>query len=100
MSVASGSKVFLNMRGVRAVYKSPEVAAELERLGGDIAAAANAAGVPAFEAYHHGRPPDCPPYRAALNEHRRMNACIVRAVGRHGAAIEARHGILRGLSGR
>lgn len=98
--MASSPKVALKLDGVVAVYKSPEVAAELERLADGIAAQANAAGVPAFEAYHHGRAPDCPPYHAAVNEHDKMNVGVVRTAGRHGAAIEARLGILRGLGGR
>lgn len=99
MSVASGTRVVLNLPGIVAVYKSPEVAAELGSLADGIAAQANAAGVRAFEEYHHGHPPDCPPYHAAVNEHRRMNVGLVRAVGRHGAAIEGRLGILRGIGG-
>lgn len=92
-------RVKLNLPGIAAVYKSPGVAAELGRLAEGIAAQANAAGIPAFEEYHHGHPPDCPPYHAAVNEHEKMSVGIVRTAGRHGAAIEGRLGILRSLGG-
>ena len=92
-----GAKVELNMAGVRAVLKSQEVAAELQKHGNRIAAQANAAGVQAFAEYHHGERPNCPPYQAKVNEHERMNVCIVRPVGKHGKAIENKHHILRGM---
>lgn len=98
--MASKPRVVLNMGGIRAVHKSPEVAAELQRLGEGIAAQANAAGAAAYAEYHHGRAPDCPPYHAELNEHRRVNVCVVRTAGRHGAAIERRLGILRSAGGK
>lgn len=88
-------KVTLNMGGVGAILRGPEVEQELQRLGDEIAGAANALGAQAFAEYHHGEPPRYPPYKAKINRHKRVNVCIVRPSGRHGEAIENKHHILR-----
>ena len=88
-------EVKLNMAGVGAILRSPEVEAELQKLGNQIAAQANVAGAQAFVEYHHGEPPKHPPYRAKVNRHNRVSVCVIRPNGRHGAAIEGKHHILR-----
>ena len=94
-----GVKVKMNLDGIKELYKGEEVTGELLRLGSEIAGAANAAGVQAFAEYHRGESPNCLPYQAKVNEHRNMNVCIVRSVGKHGAAIENKHHILKRIAG-
>lgn len=88
-------QVKLNMDGVGAILRGPEVEAKLQSLGNEIAAQANAAGAQAFAEYHHGEPPRFPPYRAKVNRHENVNVCVVRPNGKHGAAIENKHHILK-----
>ena len=89
------AKVKLNMAGVGAILRGPEVEQELQRLGSEIAGAANAIGAQEFAKYHHGEPPRHAPYRAKINRHNRVTVCVVRPSGKHGAAIESKHHILK-----